>query len=179
MADDDHAVARLRLLSASNAVGWVDYGNYVLPCAIGPSGVRALKREGDGATPRAILPVRKVLYRADRVRRPQTPLPIRPFRPGDGWCDGSTDRNYNRPVQLPYAASAEPLWRQDDLYDVILVMGFNDVPRVRGHGSCIFMHIARMGLTPTEGCIALAYVDLMRLVEARVPMRGLDTRLTH
>ena len=177
MADDDHAVAHLRLLRASSAAGWVDYGSYALPCAIGPSGVRARKREGDGVTPRALLPVRKVLYRADRVRRPRTCLPVRPIGPGDGWCDGRADRNYNRFVHLPYAASAETLWRQDDLYDLILVMGFNDIPRIRGQGSCIFMHIARPGLTPTEGCIALAYADLMRLIEARVPIRALDTRL--
>ena len=177
MAEIDHGVARLRLLSASRAVGWVDYGALSLPCAIGPSGVRACKRESDGATPRVLLPVREVLYRAGRVRRPRTPLLVRPLRPDDGWCDEKLDRNYNRPVRLPYTASAETLWRQDNLYDVILVMGFNDLPRVRGRGSCIFMHIARPGLTPTEGCVALAYDDLIRLIEARVPMRALDTRL--
>ena len=178
MARDQHSIARLRLLSPSHSAGWVELGPLFLRCVIGPAGTRAGKREGDGATPRALLPIRAVLYRADRVPRPRTPHRVRALKPGDGWCDERADRNYNCSVRLPYPASAETLWREDDLYNVIVVMGFNDRPRVKGHGSCIFMHIARPNLTPTQGCIALAYADLMRLIDARMPMRVLDTRLT-
>ena len=92
-------------------------------------------------------------------------MPARAIRNCDGWCDAPTDRNYNRPVRLPYPASAERLWREDELYDVVVVLGHNDCPRTKGRGSAIFMHVAKPGYAPTEGCIALALPHLLRLLE--------------
>lgn len=112
-----------------------------------------------------------VLYRPDRVRRPLTRLPVRPIGPDDGWCDAASDRNYNRPVRLPYAASAERLWRADHLYDLVVVLGHNAVPRVRGRGSAIFVHVAGPGYSPTEGCIALRREHLLLLLQ-RVDIGG-------
>jgi L,D-peptidoglycan transpeptidase YkuD (ErfK/YbiS/YcfS/YnhG family) len=89
---------------------------------------------------------------------------VRPITRSDGWCDDPTDRNYNRAVRHPYPASAERLWREDDLYDVVVVLGHNARPRVRGGGSAIFMHLARPGYTPTEGCIALRRAHLLLLL---------------
>jgi L,D-peptidoglycan transpeptidase YkuD (ErfK/YbiS/YcfS/YnhG family) len=140
-----------------------------MACALGRSGQRALKREGDGATPMGRWPLRAVLYRADRVSRPRTRLPVRPIRPGDGWCDSPSDRNYNRHVSLPYPASAERLWREDRLYDIIVLLGYNDRVRVRGRGSAIFMHVASPGLGPTEGCIALQLRHLRCILETARP----------
>jgi L,D-peptidoglycan transpeptidase YkuD (ErfK/YbiS/YcfS/YnhG family) len=105
-----------------------------------------------------------VLYRADRVRRPLTSLPLRAIRSNDGWCDAPTDRNYNRPVRHPYPASAERLFRSDALYDIVVVLSHNARPRVCGGGSAIFMHVARPGYGPTEGCIALKREHLLRLI---------------
>jgi L,D-peptidoglycan transpeptidase YkuD (ErfK/YbiS/YcfS/YnhG family) len=112
-----------------------------------------------------------VLYRPDRLPRPRTGLPLRPVHPEDGWCDAAGDRNYNRCVRHPYSASAEELWRGDGLYDVIVVLGYNLRPRVKGRGSAIFMHVARPGFQPTEGCIALRRPDLVRLL-ARLGRRA-------
>jgi L,D-peptidoglycan transpeptidase YkuD (ErfK/YbiS/YcfS/YnhG family) len=89
---------------------------------------------------------------------------VRAIRERDGWCDASADRNYNRPVRHPYPASAERLWRADGLYDIVVVLDCNDRPRVRGRGSAIFMHVAKPGYAPTEGCIALAQAHLLRLL---------------
>ena len=113
------------------------------------------KREGDGATPRGRFVIRHAYYRPDTAGRIGSALRLVPLHPAMGWCDAPGDRNYNRPVRLPYPASAERLWRDDGLYDVVIVLGHNDRPRVRGHGSAIFMHVARPGFLPTEGCIAL------------------------
>jgi L,D-peptidoglycan transpeptidase YkuD (ErfK/YbiS/YcfS/YnhG family) len=132
--------------------------------AFGRSGIKALKREGDGATPLGCFPMRLVLYRADRVARPRTRLPCRPIRANDGWCDDPADRNYNRLIKLPSKRSAEGLKRADHLYDLALVLGYNDRPRVRGRGSAIFVHLARPGYTPTDGCIALSLRDLSALI---------------
>ncbi len=138
-------------------------------CALGRSGVRANKREGDGATPAGILPVRRTLYRADRLDRPATRLPVEPLREDDGWCDAPEDSRYNQQIQLPYGAHHEMLWRDDHLYDVLVVLGYNDTPVVPGLGSAVFLHVAQPDFAPTEGCIALALPDLLALLGAIGP----------
>ena len=100
---------------------------------------------------------------------PRTSLPARPVRPDQGWCDAAGDRNYNRPVRHPYPASAERLWRHDALYDLVVVLGYNDRPRVHGRGSAIFLHVAQPGYAPTEGCVALRRDHLVRLLAALRP----------
>jgi len=163
--------ATVTALSLGATRGTLTFAGLRFPCTLGRAGCRARKREGDGATPIGQWRLRAVLYRPDRMRRPLTPLPVRAIRRHDGWCDASADRNYNRPVRLPYAASAERLWREDALYDVVVVLDYNERPRVRGRGSAIFMHVARPGHAPTEGCIALARGHLVRLLE-RLPARA-------
>ena len=136
-------------------------------CALGRSGLRADKREGDGATPLGRFPLRRLLYRPDRLpSAPATGLPSCPIAPGDGWCDDPADARYNRPVPLPCEAGHERLWRDDGLYDLVVVLGHNDDPPVPGLGSAIFLHVARPGYLPTEGCVALALPDLLTLVAA-------------
>ena len=138
-------------------------------CAIGPAGVSADKREGDGATPIGCFQLRRVLYRPDRVARPETVLPVAPLAPEDGWCDDPDDAAYNRAVCLPYAASHERLWRDDGIYDLIVVLGHNDDPPVAGRGSAIFLHVAREDYGPTAGCVALALADLLTVLRDAGP----------
>ena len=136
--------------------------------ALGKGGLAALKREGDGATPYGRFPIRQALYRADRMKRPRTPFPVRAIRADDCWCEDPTDRNYNRLVRLSPRSRADRLTRDDHLYDLVLVLGYNDRPRVRGRGSAIFVHLARPGYAPTAGCIALSRHDFsMLLAELR------------
>lgn len=150
--------------SAAARTGYLHLGPLRLPCALGRGGSRVRKREGDGATPIGRWPVSGVLFRSDRSPRPRTGLPLQRIDRADGWCDAPDDRNYNRAVRHPYPASAERLWREDALYDVVVVLGHNQKPRVRGAGSAIFMHVARPGYLPTEGCIALRRDHLLRLL---------------
>lgn len=154
----------VRTRSRASTVGQLTFGNERIRCALGRSGIRAVKREGDGATPRGVLRVVKGLYRPDRMLRPRCRLPLAAIRPDDGWCDQMGDRNYNRFVRHPYAGSAERLWRPDELYDIVVVLDYNDRPRAQGRGSALFLHVARDGLQPTAGCIALAKADLLRLL---------------
>jgi len=176
MTRGGYGVARLQLTRRSNTRAWLAHGSLQLPCAIGRGGLQALKREGDGATPVGMFALREVWYRPDRICRPLTPHPTHAIGRRDGWCDACGDRNYNRAVALPYRASTESLWRQDRLYDVVGVLDYNLAPRSQGRGSCIFLHVARPGLGPTEGCIALALDDLLRLIERPFPLLGIDTR---
>lgn len=141
-------------------------GGLVFRAALGRGGVRADKREGDGATPAGLLPLRRVLYRADRVPPPECGVPREPIAPNDGWCDDGDERDYNRLIRLPHDGHYEELWRQDALYDVVGVLGWNDAPVVKRRGSAIFLHVARLDYAPTEGCIALALGDLQRVLSA-------------
>ena len=135
-------------------------------CALGRGGIRTDKQEGDGATPVGVLPLRRVFYRADRVSPPACRLPVEPLAPADGWCDDPADAAYNKRVTLPHPARHETLWREDGLYDLVGVLGWNDAPVVRGRGSAIFLHLARPDLAPTEGCVALAGRDLRAALAA-------------
>ncbi len=152
------------VMPGAGTTGILQCGNLRLPVALGRAGVCALKREGDGASPRGCWPALRVYYRPDRPMRPKTSLPARPLREQDGWCDAPGDRNYNRPVRLPYPASTEQLWREDALYDLILVLDYNIARRVHGRGSAIFVHAARPGFEPTAGCVALKPAHLSRLL---------------
>lgn len=141
-----------------------------LPCAIGRSGIRSPKREGDGATPVGRMAPVAVLWRPDRGLRPATRLPVHPIGPRDGWCDAAFDANYNRPVTLPYPRSHETMARADALYDLVVVLDWNYRRRLQRRGSAIFMHLARPGFRPTEGCIAVT-PPTMRLLLARLGRR--------
>lgn len=159
-------VVRLRVLplpgdpSRGRLVG----AGLALPCALGRSGLTRLKREGDGATPVGRFEILSGRYRADRGLPVPAPVPLRPIRPGDGWCDDVGDGRYNRPVELPCRASHEMLRRDDGLYDLVLILDWNVRRRVVGRGSAIFLHCARDGFAPTAGCIALRPADLRRLL---------------
>lgn len=133
-------------------------------CTVGRGGLAADKREGDGATPIGCWPLRRLLYRADRLNPPETGLPRQAIRASDGWCDDPADRNYNRPVTRPYGASHEALWRDDGLYDLIVVLGHNDDPPRPGAGSAVFLHVARPDYGPTEGCVALRQDHLLAVL---------------
>lgn len=140
-------------------------------CALGRAGVRpaADKREGDGASPLGVWPLRRVLYRPDREPAPRTGLPVAALAPEDGWCDAPGDPAYNRPVRLPYPASAEQLWREDRVYDLIVVLGHNDDPPVSPKGSAIFLHLIQPDGSPTAGCVALQRADMLDLLSRARP----------
>ncbi len=133
-------------------------------CALGRAGIGTVKREGDGRTPRARLPLRRVFFRKDRIVRPSTPQPARAIRPEDAWCDDAGDRRYNRLIRRPPGPAEERLLRADRLYDVIVELGWNDAPVRRHRGSAIFWHGARDGFTPTAGCVAIRIADFAKIL---------------
>lgn len=134
-----------------------------IPCRIGRSGTIRRKHEGDGATPAFPMHPVRGFWRRDRRLPPRTGIPMRPIRPGDGWCEVPGDRNYNRLVKKPYAASHEDMLRTDALYDVVVELDWNRRPRRQGGGSAIFLHLARPEGGPTAGCIGVParFIDLV------------------
>lgn len=138
-----------------------DWGAGARRCAVGRGGIAEKQREGDGITPVGVWPLRNVLYRPDRLSPPDTTLAVSPLAPSDGWCEAPDDPDYNRMIALPHPAASDSLWRQDALYDLVLVVGYNDAPVVPGRGSAIFIHVARENYGPTAGCVALTRGDLL------------------
>lgn len=180
---------RVRAVVGDRCRGHLLVGPQVIPCALGSGGIVADKREGDGGSPRGRFRLRGGAYRPDRLRvRPRTALPLRATKADDGWCDDQGDRRYNRPLRLPAPGApsadadagpaeratrrgpgAEAMWRADALYDVVIDLDHNRGPIRRGRGSAIFLHVARDGYRPTEGCVALSRADLLRLLRRLGP----------
>jgi len=149
------------IVTSENGANWLDWGQGKRRCAVGKGGIGIKSGEGDGMTPRGLWPIREVLWRPDRIEKPETILPLRAIEPNDGWCDAPNDPHYNELVKLPYAASHEELWRFDHVYDLIAVIGYNDAPMVAGKGSAIFLHLAQPNFGPTAGCVALTLGDAL------------------
>ena len=147
-------------------------------CVLGKGGVKpaADKREGDGATPLGTWPIRRLLYRPDKGPPPPTGLQTQTIAPDDGWCDAADDAAYNRPVKLPYPASHERMWREDDVYDLVLVLAHNDEPVAAGMGSAIFLHLQQPDGRKTEGCVALKRADMLRLLALACPGDAVEVR---
>mgnify|MGYP001123080365 CR=1 FL=1 len=145
-------------------------------CALGKGGIVGanLKREGDGATPLGVWGMKRVFYRPDRLKRPETGLPVVPLREIDGWCDAPNHPLYNRPVTLPFAASHEKLWREDHIYDLIVELAHNDAPAVPNLGSAIFFHLAHQDYRPTEGCIAVSLPDMLTALSLSGPGSAIE-----
>lgn len=144
-------------------------GSLQLRCALGRSGITHLKREGDGATPAGRHRLLSLYVRRDRLAGPRAALPMRALRRNDGWCEDARHGRYNCAIRLPSAAGHETMWRTDRLYDLVGVLDWNFVPRIRGRGSAIFLHLCRPGFAPTAGCIALEFPALKRLLAIAGP----------
>src|SRR5690349_13059206 len=159
----------IKVVGAAPGRGTLFWQGRPYPCTLGRTGVRADKREGDGASPVGCFPLRAVFYREDRMAKPATRLPCAAIARDDGWCDAPADPAYNRKVRLPYPASAETLWRDDALYDIVVVLGHNDAPVVPGAGSAIFLHLMREDGGPTEGCIGVDRALALELIRSLGP----------
>ncbi len=139
-------------------------GHLQYKCKLGRSGIRAHKTEGDGATPAGTFPLRHVFYRGDRLGPIATDLPCSEIGESDGWCDEPDDPLYNRKVILPHSSSTERMWRDDNQYDVVVVLGHNDDPVVPRKGSAIFLHVKNSNGNATAGCIALTRDEILNVL---------------
>lgn len=146
------------------SVGRLMAGSNIYPCLFGHGGLTTMKREGDRKTPVGRWPLRCVYYRPDRLAPPSTRLPLARLERTMGWCDDAGHQRYNSLISLPFPASAEQLWRTDHVYDLIVILGYNDRPAQPGKGSALFIHLASEDLAPTAGCLALSEKDLLAIL---------------
>ena len=166
-------VVRRRALTDGAHLARLHVGPTTLLAAIGKAGLSQLKREGDGATPTGEFLLRPGLFRSDRMSRPFSLTRLRPTSPAMGWCDDPESFLYNHPLRAGSRQRHERLWREDAVYDLLIPTSHNQRPRIRGGGSAIFVHLARPGYAPTEGCVAIKGADMRRLL----PRLGKATRL--
>ena len=169
----EHDVLTVQADSGDSSLGWAILGPKRWRCVVGAGGVREDKVEGDAATPAGEYPLRRIYFRNDRLVLPKVRLPARPIGEHDGWCDDPHSPAYNRLVRIPNNSSHEKMWREDGLYDLLVVIGYNDDPPEGEWGSAIFLHMARKDMSPTRGCVAFARADLLELVT----LLGPETRL--
>jgi L,D-peptidoglycan transpeptidase YkuD (ErfK/YbiS/YcfS/YnhG family) len=154
---------RVRPVAGDRARGWLTAGALCIPCALGPAGIVRRKREGDEATPAGRYPLLWGYFRPDRPRPAVGGVPLVAMRRDQGWCEEPASPRYNRPVPLPARDCTDRMWRDDHLYDLVFVLDYNFSKQRKGAGSAIFFHIARPGLTPTAGCVAIRAADMRRL----------------
>ena len=155
---------RVKARPGRRSQGWLFAGLRAVPVALGRTGIKADKREGDGGTPSGRFRPVRLWWRADRLPRPRTLLPVRRIGPTDAWCEDPTDRRYNRAFRRSANEPGDRLRRADRLYDMIIEIDHNTRPRIAQRGSAVFIHVVREQFGPTAGCVALTTNDLRRLL---------------
>ena len=143
---------------------YITFKDKQFQCSIGKSGFSKNKKEGDGCTPVGTFFIENVYYRADKIKSLETNINKVKINKIDGWCDDPTQKEYNQLIRFPYNFSAEELYRDDSLYNIVCVLNYNTKPIKPGLGSAIFMHVAKDDYKPTKGCITLKQEDLIFLL---------------
>ncbi len=145
--------------------GYLKYKNFKFRCALGKNGIKKKIKEGDNITPKGKFKLTKIYYRQDKIRRIKCSITKIKIKKNMGWCDDPQSNFYNRQIKLPSKFSYEKLYRNDRIYDLLVVLNYNTKPIIKNKGSAIFIHIAKKNYKPTAGCIALKKKDLIKLVQ--------------
>ena len=144
---------------------YITFNNYKAKCAIGKRGIGNKTKEGDLITPKGIYKVKYILYRKDRVKKIKTKLKKIIIRKNMGWCNDAQSRQYNKLIKLPSNYSHEKLYKNENIYDIILVLNYNMSPVIKNKGSAIFIHVAKKNYKKTEGCVALKKNHLIKVLK--------------
>jgi L,D-peptidoglycan transpeptidase YkuD (ErfK/YbiS/YcfS/YnhG family) len=144
--------------------GYLQYKNLKFRCALGKAGIKKKEKEGDSITPKGTFKIIRMYYRPDRIKNITAKIKKIKIKQNMGWCDDSKSHFYNQQIKLPSKYSYEKLFRNDNLYDLILVINYNINPTIKNKGSAIFIHVANNSYKKTEGCIALKKGHLIELI---------------
>lgn len=144
--------------------GYLIYKNLKFKCALGKAGIKNKKIEGDNITPKGTYKIIKIFYRNDRIKKIISKFKLIKIKKNMGWCDDIKSKRYNRLLILPSKYTHEKLYRNDNLYDLILVLDYNMKPIIKNKGSAIFIHISSKNYANTKGCIALKKKHLIKII---------------
>ncbi len=143
---------------------FIYFRDYKAKCAIGKRGITSKKVEGDKCTPRGRFKFKYIFFRRERVKDIDSKLKVIPIKKNFGWCNDIRSKSYNKFVKLPFSYSAEKLFLKESIYDIIVVIDYNQKPIRKKRGSAIFIHVAKKDYSPTLGCVALSKKDLKLLI---------------
>ena len=166
--------------------GRLSIGDWTVPCVIGRNGLVEphRKREGDGATPIGVYPLRYGFY--DPRVFDDTPgslaFPFIPKPPAYDWVEDPDSIHYNRLRIISNADRTDAA--QEGLFDLFIPIGWNDASPRAGAGSAIFLHAARPDMRGTRGCVAIPHDRLLDLARRLRPgmmisIRRSDCRPMH
>jgi len=144
--------------------GYLTFKNLKFQCALGKAGISKKNKEGDYITPRGTFKLVKVFYRADKIKNLKTSLKKIKIKKNTGWCDDPKSKFYNKQIRLPSNFGHEKLYRNDRIYDLVVVLNYNLNPIIKNKGSAIFIHVAKKSFKKTAGCIALNKKNLIDLL---------------
>ncbi len=141
------------------------FNDYRIKCAVGKRGIGKKIREGDLITPKGTFKIKLILYRRDKIKKINTVLKKIPIKKNMGWCDDPKSKKYNQLITSFNKFSYEKLYREDDIYDIILVLNYNMNPVKKKRGSAIFIHVAKKNYKKTEGCVAIKKNELLKIIK--------------
>ena len=116
-------------------------------------------------TPKGKYKIKYILYRKDRIKKIDSKIKKIAIKKNMGWCNDSKSKNYNRLIKLPSVYNFEKLFKNNNTYDILIVLDYNMNPTIKNKGSAIFIHVAKKNYKKTEGCIALKKNDLLKIIK--------------
>ena len=138
--------------------------DYILQCSIGKNGIKSKKKEGDKCTPKGVFSLGKLYYRADKVKKPTTKISTKIIKKNMGWCDDVTSKFYNKEIKINKNIKHEKLYRNDHVYDYLIVINYNTKKIKPGKGSAIFLHLTK-NYKKTLGCVAVKKKDFLIILK--------------
>ena len=128
-----------------------------------------VKKEGDGKSPSGIFTLGKIMGFKNPEECGIINMPYEKIINGLECIDDRNSPYYNQiikndTVSVPGWSSSERMWRYGGWYDWIIVVNHNKKDRIKGSGSCIFMHLRAARDEDTAGCTTLDLADMEDLV---------------
>ena len=138
-------------------------------CFVGKNGIGKKTREGDFITPKGSFKMKKIYFREERINLVQSGIPLKKIKKTYSWCVDPKNKNYNNFLQKPLNCEYENLYRNDNLYDIIIVLDYNINPIKKYKGSAIFVHCSEKNRKFTEGCIAINKNIILKIIREITP----------
>ena len=139
------------------------YNNKKYKCSIGLNGLTSNKVEGDKKTPIGTYSLGELFVRTDRIKNLKTKYKFIPIKSNMAWSDDPNNIEYNKLIETKNYHK-EALYRDDDIYNLILIINYNTNPVIPNKGSAIFLHVSTKDYQPTNGCIAIDVNDFIEIL---------------
>ena len=139
------------------------YNNKKYKCSIGINGLTNNKVEGDKKTPMGTYSLGELFVRTDRIKNLKTKYKFIPIKSNMAWSDDPNNIEYNKLIETKNYHK-EALYRDDNIYNLILIINYNTNPVIPNKGSAIFLHVSTKDYKPTNGCIAINVNDFIEIL---------------